>query len=89
MDYKTITRNCHYYEIGHLSCVIKPGAYRIKTESNTDSDIRHTAFVNADGSYAVVVVNKSDAMKNISIADGTHRFVCTLPAKAAASLRWN
>ena len=25
-DYKTITRNSHYYIIGHLSSVVKPGA---------------------------------------------------------------
>jgi len=29
-DYKTIVRNSHYYIIGHLSAVVKPGAERIK-----------------------------------------------------------
>ena len=31
-DYKTMTYNSHYYIIGHLSTVVKPGAVRIESK---------------------------------------------------------
>jgi glucosylceramidase len=87
-DYKTITRNCHYYEIGHLSKVVKPGAYRIKSDGHEEPGLRYEAFVNADGSYAMVMLNTTTAEKNVTINDGVHTFACKLPGKAAASIKW-
>jgi len=87
-DYKTITRNCHYYEIGHLSVVVKPGAHRIKVDGYSEDGLLYEAFLNADGSYALVALNKADAEKSFTISDGLHSFAYSLPGKAAASLRW-
>ncbi|HEX8507769.1 MAG TPA: glycoside hydrolase family 30 protein [Hymenobacter sp.] len=48
-----------YYYIGHFSKFIRPGAKRIATASNRDA-LQTTAFRNADGSVAVVVMNQTD-----------------------------
>ncbi|HEV7332275.1 MAG TPA: glycoside hydrolase family 30 protein [Flavisolibacter sp.] len=48
-----------YYYIGHFSKFIRPGAKRINASSNR-TDLLTTAFKNADGSIAVVVMNGSD-----------------------------
>jgi glucosylceramidase len=87
-DYKTITRNCHYYEIGHLAKVVRPGAYRIKADGHAEGGLRYEAFLNADGSYAFVALNKTDAEKTLTLAAGNRSFSCKLPGKAAASIHW-
>ena len=43
-DYKTITRNSHYYIIGHLSSVVKPGAVRIGTKGYTANVLIKNSF---------------------------------------------
>jgi glucosylceramidase len=48
-----------YYYIGHFSKFIRPGAKRI-ISAPSRSQLLSTAFVNADGSIAVVVMNQSD-----------------------------
>ncbi len=53
-----IYTNCYYY-IGHLSKFIRPGAKRINCSSNRDV-LLSTAFINLDGSIAVVVMNAGE-----------------------------
>jgi len=48
-----------YYYIGHFSKFIRPGAKRI-VSSSSRSPLLTTAFKNADGKIAVVVMNNSD-----------------------------
>lgn len=45
-----------FYYLGHFSKYVKPGAKRIISSSNRDA-ILTTAFLNTDGSVAVVVMN--------------------------------
>jgi len=87
-NYSSMTRNSHYYTIGHLSKVIEPGAYRIATEGYTDSSLYYSAFLNPDGSYAFVAQNDTDEEKSITLSDGTHTFSYKLPARSVASFRW-
>jgi glucosylceramidase len=54
---KLIFTNSYYY-LGHFSKFVKPGAKRIASSSNRDL-LSTTAFINADGKMAVVVMNKS------------------------------
>ena len=87
-DYKTLTKNSHYYVIGHLSSVIKPNAVRIKHTLEQSPEISCTAFENTDGSYALIVLNKAQEAKSITISDGTKRFTYTIPENSVASFRW-
>jgi glucosylceramidase len=48
-----------YYYIGHFSKFVRPAARRIVAASNR-TDLLSTAFVNADGKVAVIVMNKGD-----------------------------
>ncbi|MDR0619559.1 MAG: glucosylceramidase [Bacteroidales bacterium] len=87
-DYKSITRNTHYYEIGHLSKVVKAGAVCIKADGYSPSGLVYQAFRNPDGSHALVVLNKSNAEITFVAEDDTHSFSYSLQPKAAVSLRW-
>ncbi|RAK69323.1 glycoside hydrolase family 30 protein [Hymenobacter edaphi] len=55
---KLIYTNIYYY-LGHFSKFVRPGARRIATASSRDV-LQTTAFRNADGSVAVVVMNQTD-----------------------------
>jgi O-Glycosyl hydrolase len=89
-DFKTMTKNTHYFTMGHLSKVIKPGAIRIGSSMNvSDQDILFSAFVNPDGSYAMVLQNDSKTDASVVVNDGTNPFVVDLPKKSVTSLRWN
>ena len=89
VDYKTITRNSHYYIIGHLSSVVKPGAVRIGSKGYTADGIMYSAFENLDGTEALVLLNNTDGTKNITVNSGERSFTYEVPAKAVASFRWN
>jgi glucosylceramidase len=52
--------NPPFYYFGHFSRFIKPGAKRIACTSNND-DFLATAFINTNGTVAVVILNLSDA----------------------------
>ena len=87
-DFKTITKNSHYYIIGHLSAVVKPGATRIGTKGYSEQGVVYSAFENPDGSYALVLLNKTEAGKKINISTGTEYFSHDVPAKSVVSFRW-
>ena len=55
-----------YYYIGHFSKFVRPSAKRIISSSTLDQ-LLTTAFRNADGSLAVVVMNRSDTAQPFSL----------------------
>ena len=55
---KLIYTNAYYY-IGHFSKFVRPGAKRIAASSNR-AQLQTSAFVNTDGSIAVIVLNTTD-----------------------------
>ncbi|MDG5800245.1 glycoside hydrolase family 30 beta sandwich domain-containing protein [Marinilabiliaceae bacterium ANBcel2] len=87
-DYSTITKNSHYFMIGHFSSVISPGAVRIDYEGFSEPGINYTAFKNPDGSYGVVLQNDTDDSRAITISDGTNHFSYEVPSQAVISYRW-
>ncbi len=87
-DYKTITRNSHYYIIGHLSSVVKPGAVRIKTTGKNVDGLNYSSFENADGSYAFVLQNDTNEKKPVSVNSGDNGFQYLVPPKSVVSFRW-
>jgi glucosylceramidase len=88
-DFSTITRNSHYYIIGHLSSVVKPGTVRIGTTGFSDPGFIHSAFENTDGTYAVVLLNSTSASKSITLDDGKQHFTYEVPANSVISYKWN
>ncbi len=88
-DYATISKNSHYFIIGQLSAVVKPGAVRIGTTNGTSlTGITSTAFVNTDGSFAIVLSNSNTDIKVVTISDGTSFFNYSCPASSVVSFCW-
>ena len=55
-----------YYYIGQFSRFIRPGAVRLGV-SSWNTDLEATAFENPDGSYVVVVLNRTDRALPMSV----------------------
>ena len=87
-DYSTISANSHYYVIGHLSKVVKQGAIRIATTGYTASGLSYQAFINPNGSHALVALNNSSELKSVTVADSKHHFSTQIPAYAVVSYKW-
>ncbi len=87
-DFKTITRNSHYYIIAHMGAVVRPGAVRIGTSGYTDSNMTYSAFENTDGTYAFVVANNNEKSKQITVTIGEKHFAYSLPGKSVVSFGW-
>lgn len=88
-DYSKITRNSHYYIIGHMSAVVKPGAVRIGTKGYTANGIIYSAFENTDGTYAMVLLNKTTDAKKITLSDGNNHFSYNVPSNSVVSYSWD
>lgn len=87
-DYKTLNMNSHYYEMAHLSKVIKPGSHRIKSEGVTEKGIYYSAFENPDNTYSIVLLNETPQEQGVTIKHGDRKFKYTVPAKAVISCIW-
>lgn len=68
-----------YYYIGHFSKFIRPGAKRISSVSSSNS-LLSTAFINEDGSIAIVTMNQSDKALQYSITIAEKKAEVHLPA---------
>jgi hypothetical protein len=80
--------NVDYYALGHASKFLKPGAYRIG--SNTfGSNLEDVAFRNPDGSKVLIVRNAGSAPSTFKVLWGNESFSYTLNAGAAATFVWS
>jgi glucosylceramidase len=79
-----IYQNAFYY-IGHFSKFIRPGAKRIISSSTTDT-LSTTAFLNPDGTIAVVVLNLSDQAQPVSVRLGGKAARTNSPAHSIMTL---
>lgn len=87
-NYRDIVYNSHYYIIGHLSSVVKPGAVRIGV-STTPQGLMCSAFQNPNGGYAFVILNEQEQPKTASILTPCGKYVnLTIPARSVTSLKW-
>ncbi|WP_243349318.1 glycoside hydrolase family 30 protein [Parabacteroides sp. FAFU027] len=87
-DYVTMTKNSHFYTISHLAKVITPGAYRIGSSGYNPSGLTYSAFLNPDGSYALVLLNENTNPLNITISQGVNSFTYSVPAMSVVSYKW-
>lgn len=87
-DYRTIRKNSHYFVVGHLSSVVKPGAVRIGTRGFEADGVVHSAFKNLDGTYSVVLFNSNSTETQMTFSDGNKHFSHNIPANAVVSYLW-
>ena len=81
-----ITYSIEYYTMGHFSKYVLPGAQRVYS-SNADG-LASAAFLNSDGSKALVVYNDSSSAQSFSVQWGNQSFAYTLPSLAGATFTW-
>jgi glucosylceramidase len=82
-----ISYNVEYYTLGHFSKYVLPGAVRIYS-SNTLA-IASVAFLNPDGSTALIAFNNTSSSQTFQVQWGSeYAFSYTLPALAGATFTW-
>ena len=74
-----------YWYIGHFSKFIRPGARRVGANSSR-SALLTTAFINTDGTLAIVVMNPGDAAVDYSLFVDTREAKASIPAHAIQTL---
>jgi glucosylceramidase len=73
-----------FYYLGHFSRFIKPGAQRVLCAANRQ-DLECTAFVNLDGSVAVVVLNRTDEAISFALRLNDDSATSELPPHSIAT----
>ena len=79
--------NIEYYDMGQLTKFVKPGAYRIDSTANTS--VPNVAWINPDGSKALVAYNESGSTQTLTVNWGNETFSYSLPAQTSATFTWN
>jgi len=76
-----------YYTLGHFSKYVRPGAMRIY--SNNAPGLVNAAFMNTDGSKAMVVYNETSATRTFHVQWGSQVLAYSLPCKSGATFTWS
>lgn len=82
-----VTYNEEYYILGHVSKFVDRGAFHVAS-SDEGTGPNHVAFVNPDGSMALVVQADEAVSFAVSVSNGRF-FNYTLPAHTTATFVWN
>lgn len=84
-SYSSLTYRSHWYAIGHMSKVVKRGAYRIKSSA---SGVTCSAFENPDGTLSLVILNNSQTQQQTVVRSDKGDFTLDLPARSVTSVIW-
>jgi glucosylceramidase len=79
--------NIEYYDMGQLTKFVRPGAFRIASTANTA--VPNVAWINPDGSKALVAYNASGQAQTVHVVWGGESFNYTLPARTSATWTWS
>ncbi|WP_073836093.1 discoidin domain-containing protein [Micromonospora sp. CB01531] len=77
-----------YWALGHASKFVRPGARRVASNSFGAGDVQDVAFVNPDGSTALVAFNSANSRKTFRVQWGNKWFTYSLAGGAAATFTW-
>ncbi|MFE9202497.1 discoidin domain-containing protein [Micromonospora sp. NPDC007230] len=77
-----------YWALGHASKFVRPGARRVASNSFGAGDVQDVAFVNPDGSTALVAFNSANSLKTFRVQWGNKWFTYRLAGGAAATFTW-
>ena len=83
-----VTYNADYYALGHASKFLRPGAYRI-TSNTFGSNIEDVAFKNPDGSKVLIAYNAGSLQSTFKVLWGNESFSYTLNPGAAVTFSWS
>lgn len=85
----TVTYNVDYYALEHASQFVKPGAYRIYSNSFGEGSIEDVAFLNPDGSKVLIAQNSGSSSITFAVADGTQMFSYSLGQNCGVTFVWS
>jgi glucosylceramidase len=83
----SITPTVDYYALGQVAKFIRPGAVRVAS-TDTPGGLRSVAFVNPDGSHALVVLNDGAKSASFAVATAGRQVRSSLPAGGVATITW-
>ena len=81
-----VSYNIDYYTLGHFSKFVLPGATRVWSSNATG--IVSAAFMNPNGTEALVVYNDTSASQTFQVTSRQRSFSYVLPALAGATFVW-
>lgn len=88
-DYKTITKNTHWYNVAHASAVVKSGAKLMNISGfQAPSGVEVQMFLNTDGTIGTLVCNKSSNGQTLVYGSDNYTVNLKVPAKSIASACW-
>ncbi|MFI5929493.1 lectin [Micromonospora sp. NPDC051543] len=76
-----------YYTTGHLTKFVQPGAYRI--DSTANGTVQNVAYVNPNGSKALIAHNGGTSAQSIKVVWGGQSFTYSMPARTTATFTWS
>ena len=82
------TKTVDYYALGHASKFVRPGAHRIASNTLGAGGVQDVAYVNPDGSKALVAYNAGTSRATFRVQWGERWFAYALNAGAAATFTW-
>ncbi|MBK1878477.1 glycoside hydrolase family 30 protein, partial [Pelagicoccus mobilis] len=82
-----VSYNGQYYYLGHLSKFVRPGAVRIASPSWI-GDLETVAFKNLDSSVALVVANRSQSARRITVNWRGKHFEYEVPRRCMITYQW-
>lgn len=84
-----VTKNVEYYSIAHFSKFVKPGAVRISSVfTEPIADVDHVAFLNPDGSKALVLLNSGTSPRTITVKIGGRQLSYAINPRSVATIVW-
>jgi glucosylceramidase len=84
----TVTYNGDFYALAHASMFVRPGAVRVASSTQGRSGLETVAFVNRDGSLALLVLNNASAAVTFTVRWHGRNLQATLPATSLATYAW-
>ena len=88
-DYKTISKNSHWYNVAHASAVVKPGARRMETSGfNFPDSFECEMFLNPDNTVGVLMLNGQSSAQQVIFVNDEFTVKYNVPAGSLVSLIW-
>ncbi len=84
-DKDEITKELSYYYLAHFTRFIKQGAVRIASSGCTDK-VESVAFLNPDGSYVVILHNKTNEEQKANVLLGGRKTEYMCPANSITTM---
>jgi glucosylceramidase len=82
-----VTYNEEFYVLGQVTEAVQSNAVRIS--STTTGAVNTVAFLNPDGSQALIALNPSSAATSFRVIQGGQHFTYQLPGKSVATFLWS